>query len=585
MTSTREFSKIFDFTQKNINSLMHLINKYRQFIIIFLIFLVNLILVASVLMPEYQIVNPYDEAKFVDSGWRLLRGDIRQLAFSPIVALVYAPVHLIIGNSLDWFMIELWVGRFILFSFLWWSILYLALQFKKFVSPYIMVGVLFVSPSFLTVVTNQSDAVFLGFSSLALAQLVKFLDLGKIRHLCFSSLFVGLGILARFESIVLIPILIVISQVIAWRQPTKIKTLFASISPAIFVLFLYFSSSFLLMHNLSLGISNKSYDAFEVAQKVLTNGDYDLARIESHRLFGTQEENQGSVMRAILRNPYAFSLRIIANTKEISHFYYHAFGNRLGPILFIFFLWGVVRLIRKKAFILLGLIIAWSTYILISLGFFTLHLIPQASYLLLLFSAIGVAEICDSEFPLFMRVVFLLSTTLVITASLALHKSGIVVGLTMVMITYVLYLLVLKKEVINFSASHLLALMILAVGLIARQPFNFPNYPDLGSSDQEQSIHYLEQHFAFQSIVLVSTPLPAIASKLSYVTMDEAPNSISNIKDFWDFVKEENIQGIYLDSNNRVRNNIFDLFEQGYEQYFQKAYTSPDESIRIFAVR
>ena len=148
--------------------------QHRPAFIFLLVFSVNFLLVSPALMPEFSAINPNDEAKYVDSGWRLLKGEVRDLAWGPLVALLYAPTHLLVGSSTNWFMIETWVGRFILFAFLWWSVFYLALQVKEFLSPYIMLGVLFLAAPFLSVVVNQSDAVFVGFSALALAQLIRF---------------------------------------------------------------------------------------------------------------------------------------------------------------------------------------------------------------------------------------------------------------------------------------------------------------------------------------------------------------------------------------------------------------------------
>jgi hypothetical protein len=88
---------------------------HRTSIIILLLFFLNLLLVSPELMPDYSEVNPDDEAKYVDSGWRLLHGNIRDMAWGPVVALVYAPVHLIVGSTPDWFLLELWAGRFFLF--------------------------------------------------------------------------------------------------------------------------------------------------------------------------------------------------------------------------------------------------------------------------------------------------------------------------------------------------------------------------------------------------------------------------------------------------------------------------------------
>jgi len=38
-----------------------------------------------------------DEAKYVESGWLLLKGEVRSLAWGPLVALCYAPAHLFVG--------------------------------------------------------------------------------------------------------------------------------------------------------------------------------------------------------------------------------------------------------------------------------------------------------------------------------------------------------------------------------------------------------------------------------------------------------------------------------------------------------
>lgn len=268
---------------------------HRSAIIFLVVFLLNLLLVSPQLMPDFSAVNPDDEAKYVESGWRLLSGDVRDLAWGPVVALVYAPVHLLVGANPNWFMLELWVGRFLLFAFLWWSIFYLTLQFKVFASPDVMMGVLFISTPFIAVLVNQSDAIFVGFTCLALANLVRFYQSHQVKHLVFASLFVGLGILTRVETVILLFTLVFLGIVIGKGKISLYKTLPAIIVPALMVLGLYFATSLILMGKIDLGISYKSYDSFEMNQSILTGGDIELARQETRRLFGTQQENQSSV--------------------------------------------------------------------------------------------------------------------------------------------------------------------------------------------------------------------------------------------------------------------------------------------------
>ena len=156
---------------------------------------------------------------------------------------------------------------------------------------------------------------------------------------------------------------------------------------------IFFLTSFALVGNFNLGIASKSYDSFEMNQAVLTGGDIDLARQETRRLFGTQEENQGSILRAILRNPSAFILRMLANAKTLPDTYFVFFAKKLGAVLLIFAAWGVYALGRKKAFIPLAILLIWPIHALVSLGFLSLHIVPQVNYLPLLLGAIGIS--CD----------------------------------------------------------------------------------------------------------------------------------------------------------------------------------------------
>ncbi len=577
--------KPIDFLKRTTEAIKTILKNHRMMAIILLVFSLNIILVSPSLMPEINQINPEDESKYVDSGWRLLNGDIRELSWGPIVALVYAPVHLIVGNSPDWFMIENWAGRFILFSFLWWSFIYLTLQLKEYISPYIMVGVLFIATPFFIILDNPSDAVLLGFSVLALSQLIKYYHYKEIRYLAFCSVFIGLGILARVETIVILPILLILSLLINRGNASIIKVIFNSILPGTLVLSIYIISSFALNGQINLGMTDKSYDAFEVAQQVLTGGNYNLAIQESRQLFGTKEENNGSVIRAILRNPQAFALRVYANAKTIPDSYLAVFGKKIGPILLLFAVWGVFRLIRKKAFVLLGMIFAWSLFSLLSLGFFILHLIPQVSYLPLLLGAIGIAEIFDYEPHRRTRLIFFLTTLLLLIASWAIHKPAIAVGLLLAEIAFLLFILAQQNIISSLNLGNSSILLVFAIGLILREPFPFPDYPVLGASNQEQAIHYLERNFSSQSIILVPTPLPAIASKLAYITMGGVPADITSLDDFYSYLKQGDVQAIYWDKNRRLRNDLYDLFEAGYEQYFIKSYSSPDESIRIFSFK
>ncbi len=571
--------------EKASQNLYSLILNHRSAIIFLVVFLLNLLLISPQLMPEFSTVNPDDEAKYVESGWRLLRGDIRDLAWGPIVALVYAPVHLMVGANPNWFMLELWVGRFILYAFLWWSIFYLMLGFRDYVSSYVMLGALFVSTPFFAVLANQSDAVFVGFTCLALANLVKFYQLRQVKHLGFASLFVGLGVLARVETIVLLLTLVILGVLIGKGRTPLYKTLLAAIVPTLIIIGLYIATSLILMGKIDLGITYKSYDSFEMNQSILTGGDIDLARQETRRLFGTQEENQGSILRAILRNPAAFALRIFANAKTIPTNYLSFFGKKLGSALLLFAVFGVYYLIRRKAWILLTLLLLWPAHALVSLGFLALHIIPQIIYVPLLLGAIGITRVFSHEALRVEKLVLFLCTVLILILSWITNKPAFLICFLLLGTVILIYLLTNSGLNVHIQGLHLTILLLLAASLVLREPYQFPNYPVVGNSASETAIGYLQAQLPAQTTVLVPNILPAVAARMSFITMNDLPASIHSISDFWNYLQHNNVKAVYLDSHNRARNDIYDLMEQGFEQYFLIGFSSTDNSIRVFLVK
>ena len=585
MTDIQSLRRNSESLKRGFQTLSEIIAIHRQFVILLLAFLINLLLVSPSLMPEIYEINPDDEAKYVESGWRLVEGNLRDLAWGPIVALVYAPIHIVVVNSPDWFMIETWVGRYILYAFLWWSVLYLAFQFKEYASPYIISGVLFINTPFFIILNNQSDAVFLGFSALALSQLIKFSHYHKLRALGLSSLFVGLGVLARVETVILIATLTLLSLIISRGKSSARKIILTAIVPALCIMGFYLLISFIIMGSINLGIGYKSYDSFEMNQAILTGGDINLARQESRRLFGTQEENHGSILRAIWRNPSAYALRILANAKTIPDNYLAFFGKKLGPILLLFAFWGAFVLLQKKAFLMLVIILAWATHALVSLGFLSLHIIPQVSYLPLLLGAIGIAGLINTESHTRGRVIFLFTTLLCFLMSWITDKPAFMIGFLLVVVVLIITWLLQANGKLTQVTSLGTVFLLLTVGLILREPYLFPNYPELGATDNEQAIHYLEANLPPQTMLLVPSPLQAIAAKMSYITMDAIPGSITTLDEFWNFLKQGNVQSIVVDTNRRVRNDIYDLFEKGYDPYFIHSYSSPNSTIRIFSVK
>jgi hypothetical protein len=560
-------------------------SNHRQGLLFLLVFLINLLLVSPSLMPELASVNPDDEAKYVDSGWRLLRGDIRDLAWGPIVAFVYAPIHLVVGGSLDWFLLEVWIGGFLLYTFMWWTVFYLALQLKEYISPYIMLGVLFLSIPYQNLLKFQSDVVFTGFSALALAYLIKFYFRKELKNLAISSCLVGLGILARIETAILLGILTISGLVIGWRVIPKYKILGAVILPTSCVLGSFFVSSLIFTGSIKLGTNDKAYESFEFDQVVVTGGDIENAKLETRRLFGTREENKGSMIRAILRNPLAYAMRIIANAKTVPVFYLYFFGKRLSIVLLIFAAFGGYVLLRKKSRMLLVILLFWGLHAAIHMGFLAIHIVPQVWFFLLILGAVGITSVFGFDLRAGERLIFLLINLFALGLSWFTHKPAFLFGFLMLVFVLIIDWLTQANKKIEYPIRQVPVLCLLAAGLILEGTFRFPNYPTLGKTEEEQTVHYLQQDLAFQTMILVPTPLPALAAKMDYFIYSEIPPAITSIPEFYNWLKQEDVKLIYLDSRRRIQNGLYDLFETGYANYFERSFISEDENIRIFLVK
>jgi len=529
--------------------------------VLLLVLAVHVLLVSPDLMPGLDEINPHDEAKYIESGRSLTAFEVRDLGWGPLVALVYAPFHLVLGSSPDSFLAEARAGRYVLYLFLWLATLHLGARFRDTVHPYVLAGILFVSGAYLAVLANPSDALFVAFSVLALAEVFAFHQSRELRHIAAASAWVGLGALARIEGVLLLGILAAVCLAIARPLPRLGRAFPAAFLPAAAILALA-----TLAHGLSAGrwdpgIASRAYASFEWNQSAVTGGNFAEAREQTARLFGTQEENEGSVVRAVLRNPEAFGLRILANARSIPETFLALFGKRLGPAILFFAAWGVYGLIRSRALPWLGLLLAWSLPPLVSLAFFAPHIVSQLSYVPLLLGAIGVAEVMRDEATGRDRRLHLLSALgLTLYALLDAKPAFLVAGLLLAVVLTL-------REIIRRSSpagGHAVAvpfLLLLVAGLILRGPFPFPDYPQIGNSPQEQAIHILQRELAPRSRVLAPFPLPALAAGMEDVGPGDLPDSFATAESLRVWLAGENIRGVYWDTHNPIRSDLVPWIE------------------------
>ncbi len=546
---------------------------------------IQTLLVSPDLMPTYAEINAFDEAKYIESGRLLLAGELRELSWGPLVALVYAPFHLIIGRSADWFVIEAFLGRVVLFIVMSLSTYLLARRFGSAVHRYSILGVLFISTAFLDVLENQSDALFVTFSGLALASLLTYVDLRRESAVVLASLFLGLAMLSRFEaSILILPLLVVVLLLRASLRSVR-RHLLACLLPAAIVLGVYLLAFRLASPGLDLGVGGKSYESFEVNQPI-TDPDFGGSRSEFARtLYGTPEENHNSVLRAILRNPAAFTARLQSNLGLLPDLYLSTFGKRLGPVLLIFALWGVYALLRRGKGLHLGILALWSAAPLVSLAFLPLHIFRQLSSSILVLSAIGLTSTLAEGLTDTERRIPQVAMALLAAYGLIDDKSAFVVAGLVMSGAFALIHLTRRPGISGPAAEYSGLAVLLAAGLILRGSYPFPNYPQIGESPEEAVVHYLQKELPIGSRIMEALPLPAAASGMVEVTWNKAPAGLSTSADLRSWMVTGDIRAVYVDARDAMRPDLVALLEAGLGAEFELGYSSEDRDLRIFLPR
>ncbi|WP_322807117.1 hypothetical protein [Thermanaerothrix sp.] len=546
------------------------------------IFALNLLLVSSSLTPPFWQINPHDEAKYIESGWRLLIFEIRDMAWGPLVALVYAPLHLVFKGSLDWFILEAWGGRIILYSLMWWSTYYLGLRFKDIILPYALLGVLFVSMPFIRAVVNQSDALFVCCSAIALGKILDYHRSKRLKDVGISSLFVGLAILCRAEAVLLLPIFIIALGLLTWKkvQPSYLPRVgLYALLPIFLILGIYVSLYWLSTNSLDLGFGYKSYDSFEWNQSVLTGGDLDLARQEARRLFGTPEENNYSVVRAILRNPPAFAQRIWANLKTLPEKFFELFDKRLGLLTLILAVAGAITFLRNYPFSVLAVVLLWGLQPFVALGFLALHIVPQISYLILILTAAGVTSLVAG---------LAIERKIIIASLIGIGMVGLLgprpVLLSVSLVSGGALILGWLMAVQHIGIQKAISWSFFIAALILRPPYqDLFLYPPIGTTSEEQAVHYIQQNFPPHSTIAVATPRLAIAARVNDVGLESFSHEVvSSAETLRVYLIKEKISAVVYTPAATPFPIIFGTIEQNLDSRFKRVFYSDDLSVQIY---
>lgn len=481
---------------------------------VFYVYLIALVIYLPWFLPNLSDIAPWDETYYIISGRNMLKGEMPDLAYGPLLSFFYLLTSLPFLNSPFWLIHANSLGRFFLFSGLFLGAWQAAKVFKNRYRPVIIFGFLFVTPFLTQNFEYPADMLFAALSAGAFAQAVKFLKTQKLKHVGWASFWLGLGMLTRGDALIIILALTVFFLWFGTKHHRWWRLVIAVVVP-----FLSLSGGYVLLRgaftgNFETGMNFRSYTAFEQGQEVaMPPGEARFgAPTESYyvarEMFGTPEENEYSVFRAISRNPQAYFTRLKAVLRTLPGLFLTAYHRRYAIILALFALRGWIALIQEKEFPLALLHVIWILPLsagiartLVRVGYFRLFY-----FVLFSLAIIGLRALLESLKSHWESLVWAAAFGFILALAFLFNQDGIQMSAT-VFLCWLLLAYLLSKRSDRFPGWQYMAmLLLLASAYLLRTGEIIFRPRSLGEEPQEEAALTLREVTEPGDTVLTCTP-------------------------------------------------------------------------------
>ncbi len=562
-----------------------------QFLIVLLVFLSQMLLSLYRFFPTLRDINLWDEAVYINTGRLLANGTLTSFERNPLIGILYALIYLLFRNSPYWLMQSDALGRVILFGLMWWSGYLIARRFGKNFHPLIFVGLLFCTTVLTDILGNPSDALFAAMSGFAFWKLISFYETRQVKDIAWASCFIGLAALSRNDGLVLFVIFLMISLVFLRSLKNKWQFMLAAVLP-----FLVLVGGYLLLYRLAtgsfvLGTAERSYVAFQQGQSQVYQGDPSCqqsttrcAVLEAQNLYGTPQENNNSILKAILHNPSAFLERVANTIRILPGMIYSSYGKRGAYLLFLLAFLGIYELIRQKQYSLLVILLVWLAYLgVYFFTFFRMGYLEAPYFIPLILASIGlhklISSLTDQKQRLIWTVILLLLTAIGLVRSLNYLYFNTIVLLGMIWLGY----LVSLRAPVSIYAS--VSLVFLAGGLIVRGSYNPPQIQTWGQIPEERAVLLLQQRLPANSLVASGAPGAVYAARMEYYGLVNIDQSTSSVEDLHSKLLDLGVKAIYVDSTLTGQDQYASkLIEAGIGQQYKQIFSGDDGSVQVLLV-
>ncbi|MGH7848546.1 MAG: hypothetical protein ACREQW_25685 [Candidatus Binatia bacterium] len=563
--------------------------------VIALFFLLHVVLVFPVLTPNLQDIGPFDEGGYINGGRRVAEGGLPILARSPLTEIFYALTYIPVRESPYWLIHSCTLGRIVLFGLLWLSSYQLAKRISIISSPLIMAGLLVISPALTSLVENGSHALFTALSTFALGQLLSFHGNKETKHLWAASILVGLAVLTRNgEGTVLSFVFITFSVLLGISARRVRPALAACITPLLVIV-----GSYIILHVWFSGGSQLravrySYMSFEqghgwaYSDKYPGRNPYVEGQVEARRLFGTPEQNQHSIINAIRRNPLAYIHRIPRLASKERWVAPEMYGGPVSVWFFLLALGGSVELIRKKQWMLLGILVSWPLYSLlyILLVFQPAHLLFPFPVVFCL-ASIGLCSVVSRSDSARER--YLWSAVILGLIAMGIVREqppALILGAVVLLVGLWIMWIVMSRHPAPEITMPSAFIFLFCMMLLVQGGFPLPKVRKLGIAPDERAGLYLKQIFREGAPVAAYAPLIPRMAKMTYVPLAKASlPDLRSDQDLRRWMIENKLEAIYVDSGLRKYEPVtWALIEGQIGKSLEVAFTSEDGKIQLLRI-
>ncbi len=554
-----------------------------------IIYLVNVVVLFTIFLPNLSDINLWDEAVYINSGRLLVEGQINQFASSPLVSLFYGIFYLFVQKSPFWLLLADAFGRFFIFTLFFSGAYFVARELSRFFNPLIMLGLLTALPLVVEMYNFPSDPLFASLSAFTFWQVMRFYNTHQTKHLWFASLLLGLAAAARNDGLVLLPVLIVVSLIL--YPPNRRWWL---VIPACIVPFAIIVGGYILFAGLATGdfnpgIVERTYSNFEAGHEAIssdpgkTNATIE-AYIEARRVFGTPEENDYSVVTAILRNPAVYFSRLKAVIRAFPSILNDAYGIKFTIVLLLLAVRGVIDLVKRKEIKLLLVMGLWVTPL--AMGFINTIIRPGylrfPFFILYALAGIGLFALVSNIKDRREMIAWLSVTILSGILALAAGKTAVYYGafIFVVGLLTAWYLSWRYRGEVNLQP--ILLLVFLCAGLVLHGNYPGPKKWQLGVNGDEAASLYMSQSLSKDSLVLAGTPAAVWMARLKYAGLNSAdlPTFADDIEfGRWVYM---NFDAIYIDHS--ISPYYLGMIEKHIGKEFLRVFAAEDGDYQVLLV-